>query len=87
MLNETFLSGKEHDLSAFGTDLSRYTDLEIKVRSKKIFVSINDNLVYEGEYSETMGRLVGLRYRFLGVGEVASFTLQDQASTSILEML
>ena len=87
MLNDVFLSGKENDLSAFGTDLSRYTDLEIKVRNKKIFVSINGNQVYEGEYFETMGRLVGLRYRFLGVGEVSSFSLQDQASTTILEML
>ncbi len=87
MLNEIFLSGKKHDLSAFGTDLSKYSDIEIMVRNKKISVSINDNLVYEGQYEETMGRLVGLRYRFMGVGEVASFTLQDQASTSILEML
>ncbi len=87
MLNDLYFSGKEHDLTAFGTDLSKYTDLEIKVRNKKIAVSINSNLVYEGEYFETMGRLVGLRYRFVGAGEVASFSLQDQASTSILELL
>lgn len=87
MLNDVFLSGKEHDLSALGTDLSNYTDLEIKVQNKKLYVSINSSQVYEGEYFETMGRLVGLRYKFLGAGEVASFSLQDQASTSILELL
>ncbi|MEP5611609.1 MAG: hypothetical protein ABJP45_05135 [Cyclobacteriaceae bacterium] len=87
MLNDVFLSGKENDLSAFGTDLSKETDLEIKVRSKKIYVSINSNLVYEGEYFKSMGRLVGLRYKFLGVGEVASFSLKDWESTSILELL
>ncbi len=87
MLNDVYFSGKEHDLSDLGTDLSKYTDLEIKVRNKKVFISINDNQVYEGEYFETMGRLVGMRYRFLGVGEVASFALQDQASANVLEML
>lgn len=87
MLNDVYLSGKENDLSAFGTDLSKETDLEIKVRNKKIYVSIDSNLVYEGEYFKSMGRLVGLRYKFLGIGEVASFSLKDWEGSDILELL
>ena len=87
MLNDVYFSGKEHDLSALGTDLSEQTDLEIKVRNKKLYVSINSNLVYESEYFESMGRLVGLRYKFLGLGEVSSFSLKDWSGTDILELL
>jgi hypothetical protein len=83
MLNDVYLSGKENDLSAFGTDLSRFTELKIHVRDKNIQVFIKGNLVYENEYFETMGRLVGIRYRFIGVGEVEYYSLMDQAENKI----
>lgn len=78
MLNDVYLSGKEHDLSAFATELNKFTDVEISVNEKVFILSINDSEVYRKEYRQSMGMVVGLRFKFLGLGEVKSFTLLDQ---------
>ena len=83
MLNDVYLSGKEHDLSAFAAELNKFTDIEIAVRKKILIMSINGSEVYRKEYQQSMGRVVGLRFKFLGLGEVKSFTLLDQSSSTV----
>ncbi len=84
MLNDVFLDGKQHDLSAFGTDLSDYTQIQVKVRAKEVFISIHQSEIYRATYHKSMGRVVGLRFKFLGFGEVQSFTLLDQKGNSVV---
>ena len=83
MVNDVYLDGREHDLSAFGTDLANFTDLQISVRNKKLAVAINGSDVYQTDYKESMGRVVGLRFKFLGLGEVNSLTLMDQGGSTV----
>ncbi len=83
MLNDVYISGKEQDLSAFGTDLSEFKDVEIAVRDQQISVSIQGMEIYKGAYKSSMGRLVGVRYKFLGLGTVDSFTLLDQGGQNV----
>ncbi|MEM7375553.1 MAG: hypothetical protein AAF587_43570 [Bacteroidota bacterium] len=78
MLNDFYLNGKEHDLSAFSTDLQDFTDIEILTVEKEVTVKFSGKEVYKATYQESMGRLVGLRFKFLGMGEVESFDLLDQ---------
>ena len=70
MLNEVSFNGKEHDLSAFGVDLSDDTAIDIQIINKQVRVFINTEEIYSGQYRETIGNFVGLRYRFLGAGAV-----------------
>ncbi|MEM7084909.1 MAG: hypothetical protein AAF489_01925 [Bacteroidota bacterium] len=70
MLNEVSFNGKEHDLSAFGVDLSENTHLDIEIKNKKVAVLINSEEIYAGQYQESIGNFVGIRYRFLGAGAV-----------------
>lgn len=86
MLNDMYLSGKEHDLSFFSADLSDLTHIKLEVRNRNATVYINDTQVYEGAYLETMGRVVGLRFKFLGMGEVTSFSLNDLRGETVLEL-
>ena len=83
MLNDLYLSGKEHDLSGFGTDFSTPGRIQIKNRNRNISVYIDERLVYQGTYQESMGKLVGLRYKFVGVGEVKDISLLDQNGTEV----
>lgn len=83
MLNDVYLRGKENDLSAFSADFTTPKRLSIKVREQEVFVSIEGKEVYSAAYQETMGRLVGVRFKFLGIGEVSSFELQDSADNRI----
>ena len=78
MLNDVYLIGKETDLSAFNADFSEPIDLRISVSQKEIQVYISDEEVYTNTYSESMGRLVGLRFKFAGLGEVIDYELVDQ---------
>mgnify|MGYP000150301682 FL=1 len=75
MLNDVYLSGKANDLSAFGVDLSDFTEVSIAVKTKSVQVSVRGEVVYQSAYQKTMGRLVGLRFKFLGLGEVANYSL------------
>ncbi len=78
MLNDVYLDGKEVDLSAFGVDLDNYTSIKIDVKEQDVSIAIRDQKIYQGTYSSSMGRLVGLRFKFLGLGEVEFFQLKDQ---------
>lgn len=70
MMGDVYVSGKENDLSMFGTDLSEFQEFEIEVREQKIVIRIGGEEIYSGGYEKSIGRLVGIRYRFLGAGEV-----------------
>lgn len=83
MLNDVSKSGKEDDLSAFSADLSSFTDVKIEVKEQMVTISINGSEVYKTRYAESMGNLVGLRFKFLGLGEVRSFSLLDQVNNKI----
>lgn len=84
LLNDVFLSGKEHDLSAFGTDFSESRELGLTVRDQVMHVTIQGKEVFKAGYKDSMGRLVGLRFKFLGLGEVETFNLKDQTGQDVL---
>jgi hypothetical protein len=84
LLNDVYMRGTEHDLSAFGTDLGDFTPIQILNENKMVSISINGKKVFSTSYSETMGKLVGLRFKFLGLGEIESFELVDQNNTTVV---
>jgi hypothetical protein len=70
MFSEVRLNGKETDLSSFGIDLTTFRNINIKVKNKHVRVFVDDKNIFSQVYNESIGELVGVRYRFLGVGEV-----------------
>lgn len=64
--------GKTSDLSGFGVDFTEWVPLRCEVRKKAVRVFVNDRLAWQGRFTNDVGKLVGLRYRFHGTGEVAS---------------
>ncbi|MEZ4810904.1 MAG: hypothetical protein R2819_11155 [Allomuricauda sp.] len=77
LMGDVYLSGKKHDLSGLGVDLSDYTDIKIEVVEKTMTAYVGDKLVFTGSYKESVGNIVGLRYGFLGAGEITRVHLQD----------
>ncbi len=84
MLSDIYLSGKEHDLSAFSTDLSTSRDIQLKVVNKELKVLIDNQLVFSQTYDKSIGDLAGLRYRFLGTGEVEMLRIANGNGSIIL---
>ena len=84
MMNDTYLNGKEHDLSGLSLDLSRPRDIEMRVRNKALKVLFEGKEHFSGSYANSIGRIVGLRYQFLGAGEVTRIRLDDILSNETI---
>lgn len=84
MLNDVYLRGKEHDLSAFGIDFSDFKAININIKEKKVTVYVDDKEIYSGQYNESIGKLVGIRFRFLGAGEVSYLHITEELNGNII---
>ncbi len=84
MLNDVYFNGKEQDLSAFGADLSSFKNIKINVREKQLNLSVEDKKIFSGAYTKTMGKLVGIRYKFLGAGQIKHTKISDNNGNVII---
>lgn len=84
LLNDIYLRGKEHDLSAFGVDLGEDTSINITIKDKNVTVLVNDTEIYNRKYNISVGRFVGLRYRFIGAGMLENLSIKDLRTQNII---
>ncbi|CAL2101822.1 conserved protein of unknown function [Tenacibaculum sp. 190130A14a] len=77
MLSDLYLDGKKNDLSFLGTDFSSYQKLNIRTENKEVVISINNKEIYTNTYNSTIGKVVGVRVKFYGIGEVKNLFLRD----------
>ena len=83
MLNDVYISGKENDLSVFGADFSEFRKIKLLVKDQTISIFLDDLEIYTSSYSEPVGNLAGIRFRFLGAGEVQMLNLFQAGGTPI----
>lgn len=67
---ENNLSGKTNDLSALGTNLNTWQNIDFKVINKKVSISINHVEVYTASYKESCGKITGLGFISNGLPQV-----------------
>ena len=84
MMSDVFLSGKEHDLSSLTLDLSVTTNLKVKVEDKHISIFAENKKLFSHSYNESIGKIVGLRYKFLGSGEVTHIKLSNIEESEVI---
>ncbi|MCB0648236.1 MAG: hypothetical protein KDC49_16315 [Saprospiraceae bacterium] len=70
-----YIDGKTNDLSAFGVDFSDWAKLRCEVKNQHISIFINEEPAFEGPIKGNIGRIVGTRIKFMGLGQVKSFHL------------
>ncbi len=87
MMNDVYVNGKEHDLSGLGIDLSEAKEINVRVQDKKLSVRIGDQQLFSGSYTQNMGRIAGVRYRFLGAGEVHQSILSNLKGEVVVPFL
>jgi hypothetical protein len=73
---ETILSGKTNDLSAMGTNVKEWQDVEIIVKNKKVTVRINKTGVLSTQYNESSGMITGIGFLSNGLPEVDFVSLK-----------
>ena len=85
MLNDVYINGKENDLSAFGVDLSEFSDISIDIKDKKVTISVDEETIYTATYHQTIGYFAGIRFRFLGAGEIDYLHMKGNNGKPVLE--
>ena len=76
-----FISGKDNDLSGFGTDLSKWVKVGCKSISNKIQYFVNDKMVYESPRPLNNENIIGVGYFFQGTGSVKGVKLNKGNKT------
>lgn len=64
------IESKDADLSGFGCDLSQWTKLRVETQNKEMSFFVNDKKVHTLNFPNNATGIVGLQYRFGGVGAV-----------------
>lgn len=70
-----FISGKDNDLSGFGTDLSKWVKVECRSVGNKIQYFVNEKMVYETPRPLYQENIIGIGYFFQGTGSVKAVKL------------
>lgn len=65
---EKTLRGDLLDLSVFGTDFLDFRTVRVYNEQQHVKVFLDSALIYEVEYNESIGPIMGLDYHFTGVG-------------------
>lgn len=76
LTGEEWVGGKDHDLSAFGTDMSQFQNLRCSVKDHFLRIYLNNKQIFEFKQAHTMGRIVGIRFEFEGPGQVKNYKLE-----------
>ena len=75
MDGKEMVSGKTHDLSAFGVDFSQWVQIDCKSNGKNIDYLIDGKLAYSSVLPSGNMKIVGLAFGFRGTGAVKAVKL------------
>ncbi len=67
-VGDTFIDGKDHDLSVFGYDFSKPAAIKLVVEKHKAIIFLNNQQVFTVPYKRPFGRVVNLMVIFEGAG-------------------
>ena len=84
-LGDNFYYGKEFDLSMLGCDITQWVHVSFSVEEKNCTMMINGTSVMEESYNIDLGKVVGFKFKFNGVGEVDDILLKNNLDTQIFQ--
>ena len=70
------ISGKDHDLSAFGCDCSQWQQISCGQEDGILKIWLNGNLIYSTPRNKSIGDIIGIRIAFEGTGEIKEVSLK-----------
>lgn len=75
--SENFKDGKKDDLRDLGYDMSKGADLKLKVENKQVSLLINSKEAFKTSYTKSIGKIMGVKISFSGIGSIDEFKLAD----------
>lgn len=84
-LNDRTWEGKSNDLSAFSTDPAQRMQIRLEAKNRVFSIYLNGKLVSQQHYALDAGDIVGLRFSFLGAGEIDYVRLSSSNGKSFYD--
>ena len=84
-MGEVFHNGIKNNLSAFGRNLYRWQNLQIRVVNKQATIILDEQPVYTINFKDDFGKVVGLVYNFTGTGAVDYVKLKNGEDKLVYE--
>jgi hypothetical protein len=83
LLGDAYLSGKKHDLSGLGVDVTNWYEVEMRVHGKRVTLRVDGKPVLEAPYTKPAGPIKGLSFVSTGLSEADEVMLLDAAGKTI----
>lgn len=74
---ESFLNGSQNNLSSFKIDPEKWNVLKVIVKEKHVDVFINNKLIFNGDYKQPNGNIIGIENVFKGSGMLDYIRIKD----------
>ena len=84
-MGEVVHDGIKNNLSAFGRNLYRWQNLQIRVVNKQATILLDEQPVYTINFKDDFGKVVGLVYNFTGTGAVDYVKLKNGGNKVVYE--
>lgn len=75
--SENSKEGQKYDLRPLGHDLTNGANVNLKVVHQKVSLMVNDKEVFTTKYNKPIGKIMGVKILFAGIGQFESFRLSD----------
>jgi hypothetical protein len=85
LTGDFWISGKNHDMRAFGCDFSRFQHLECRVAAQRFKVLLNGKLIIDIAQKATIGEIVGIRFETEGTAEIKDVKLSTPGGANYQE--
>jgi len=82
LTGDNWISGKNHDMSAFGCDFSQFQNLKLVVEKHHFSVYLNNKMILNTQQKYTIGEIEGIRFEFEGAGEIKDVKLSTPGSVT-----
>jgi len=79
------LNSKEADLSGFGANLNEWTTLRVETKNKKMNFIVNNILAASFIFPNDPCGIVGVQYRFNGVGSVCNTWFENKSGRRVMD--
>ncbi|NQX39299.1 hypothetical protein SAMN05421820_102330 [Pedobacter steynii] len=75
--SELSQDGGKTDLRALGHDLSKGGNLRVRIENQNVHIFINNREIFKTRYTRPIGKFMGIKIVFAGIGSFRDFKLHD----------
>ena len=79
------VNSNEADLSRFGANLDQWTTLRVETKDQKMSLFVNDIVAASFVFPNSPSGIVGVQYRFNGVGAVRNTWFENKSGRIVMD--